>query len=71
MKETCKSANSSINQKKIQKCNGKSIGHIGDSRDSIRNVVNMENGEIKVENVDTSIKDDSQLTIGQIQKGLE
>ena len=31
----------------------------------------MENGEIKVENVDTSIKDDSQLTIGQIQKGLE
>ena len=46
-------------------------GAIGDSRDSFRNVVNMENGEIKVENVDTSIKDDSQLTIGQIQKGLE
>ena len=33
---------------------------IGDSRDSIQNVVNMENGEIKVENVDTNIKDDIQ-----------
>ena len=39
------------------------ITHPVSTYPSIRNVVNMENGEIKVENVDTNIKDDSQLTI--------
>ena len=34
---------------------------IGDSRYSIQHLVNKENGEVKGENVDTNMKDDSQL----------